>query len=134
MMTRIRRIAAAAGTAALLWGCDATEPPKPGVLTAHLSGTLPGDAALVVTIDGPALPSEVSAEAGYTVHSRTQGEVTTVAVFGELAGGPVFRFSIPDEKLASRFNARVREVDDGEFSLREDLTSYAVRLDLQGSR
>lgn len=128
---RIRRLALAAGAAALLAGCDATEPARPGVLTAHLSGTRPRDAALVLTISGPALPAEVSAEQGYVVHSRTHAGATSVAVFGDIAGGPLVRFTIPDAKLADRFGVQLREVADEEYTLREDLTPYTVQLELQ---
>lgn len=126
---KTRRLATAAAAATLLWGCDATEPARPGVLTASLTGARPGDAALVLAISGPAVPSDVAAEGGYQVHSRTQAGVTSVAVFGDLREGPMVRFTIPDAKLASRFTVQVREVADEEYSLRESLAGYGVKVE-----
>jgi hypothetical protein len=129
MKTLLRAATVLAAT--LLSACDAGEPatPLPGELVVSLATPNSADGAMVVTISGPGAVGAVqAATAGNLVRSRTQGTTTTVAVFGEVAAGPLVRIAVPDVRQAKSYTATVREAADLSDALRPSLAGYALTV------
>lgn len=112
-------------------GGGGTGPPQvqPATLTLGLTGAQPGDKAILVSIDGPAAGTQVSAvPSGALLHSRAQGAQVRAILFGDLADGDLLTLRIPDAKQSASYSAAVVEVVDDQNGLRPDLTGYALSL------
>ena len=119
--------------AAACGGEKATEPTKPTVVPGDLSLRLTtpnaDDGAIVLTITGPTAVTNVAASPqGVTVHARTVGTTTRVAVFGALATGELLHFTVPDVNAAAQFAAQVTEVSDRASALRASTVGYAAAV------
>ena len=134
------RTAALCAAVAALGSCgDATGPgepvdaPAPGELRVRLSSPAPSDGAVLLTITGPAAPTEVTGtQAGVLVHARAAGGGWTVALFGAVSGGEVLRLQVPDVRAAAAYQATVREVAGEDNVLREDLGAYRLTVSAPG--
>jgi hypothetical protein len=101
----------------------------PGTLTARLVTPNGDDGAIVIEISGPAPVADVTvAVQGAVVHSRANGNMTRLAVFGSLASGALARFSVPDVNAAQQYSAQVTEVSDRANALRTSVTGYQVSI------
>lgn len=123
-------LAAMAGTAA----CDdpvAPRQPVPGWILVTLATPADAEAGLVAEITGPALPlpSAVAGDpADARVFARVSGTTLRVGIFGELAGGVLFRFPVADTAGAASFTATLVEVAAPDYSLRQDLAGYGLSI------
>ncbi|MFL5578838.1 MAG: hypothetical protein ACJ8AO_00555 [Gemmatimonadaceae bacterium] len=103
--------------------------PVPGTLTVTLVTPRADDRAMVVRVTGPAGMTEVAtANASYALHSRGTGTSFRAAAFGDLAGGALLRFSVPDVNRSAEYAATVVEVSDGANALRTDLAGYRLSI------
>jgi hypothetical protein len=101
----------------------------PGTLAVRLTTPNADDAAIVVTITGPAAVSSVAASLpGAVVHSRTVAGTTRVAVFGALATGELLHFTVPDVNAAAQFSVQIAEVSDRVSALRSSTAGYTATV------
>ena len=140
-MTRrpLTRTAALGAAVVALGSCgDATGPgepdvPSPGELRVHLASPAGRDGAVLLTITGPAAPTEVTGtQAGVLVHARAVGGGWTVALFGAVSAGEVLRVRVPDVRKAAAYHATVREVAGEDNALRENLGAYRLTITADG--
>ena len=100
-----------------------------GTLTVRLVSPFADDGAILLEITGPAQPTELTAlSAGASVHTRTSGSVTRVAVFGSLGSGALVRFAVPDVNAAAQYKAQVTEASDRTSALRTSVTEYQLTI------
>ena len=118
---------------------DATGPgeppdaPTPGELRVQLASPGGRDGAVLLTITGPAAPSEVTGtQAGVLVHARPVNGAWTVALFGTVSAGEVLRLQVPDVRAARAYEATVREVAGEDNALRENLGAYRLTITAAG--
>lgn len=103
--------------------------PVPGTLTVTLVTPRADDRAMVVRVTGPEGMTEVAtANASYALHSRGTGTSFRAAAFGDLAGGALLRFRVPDVNRSAEYAATVVEVSDGANALRADLAGYRLSI------
>lgn len=101
----------------------------PGVLAVQLAAPLPRAGAVLLTVAGPAAPTEiVAAQPGVVVHQRPAGAATSVALFGSIAAGELLRMRVPDASAAASYHVTVREVAGEDNALREDLGGYVATV------
>jgi hypothetical protein len=135
-LVRARALLAAfslVAVAALAVACGESpnEPPTPvpGTLTVTLVTPRADDRAIVVRVTGPEGMTEVAtANASYALHSRGTGTSFRAAAFGDLAGGALLRFQVPDVNRSAEYAATVVEVSDGANALRADLAGYRLSI------
>lgn len=128
--------AVALATLAAISGCggEGSGPVGPpaaeaGVLAVRLTSPLPRVGAVMLTITGPAVPTEVGAtQPGVIVHQRAVAAGTSVALFGSIAAGELLRMRVPDVGAAASYQATVREVAGEDNALREDLAGYGATV------
>lgn len=111
-------------------GDDPAGPPEPvpGVLTVNLATPNADDRAVLVRVTGPGEAAAVTAAAGQTLFSRPTAAGFNAAVFGDLAAGPLLRFSVPDVNQAGAYQATVVEVVDPSDQLRPSLAGYGATV------
>lgn len=127
---------AALATLAAISGCggDGSGPVGPpaaevGMLAVHLTSPVPRAGAVLLTISGPAVPTELTTtQPGVIVHQRAVAGGTSVAMFGSIAAGELLRMRVPDVGAAASYRATVREVAGEDNALREDLAGYAATV------
>lgn len=118
---------------ALLLSCGDGGPsgpkePVPGNAILTVSGSAPGDRAILLDIgEGATAVLGESPELEVYVHPGRQG--FAVAVFGPLQGRDLLRISLPDRTVLP--SVTLREVATEEGVLRENLSDYTPRLKLQ---
>ena len=144
-LVRVMLLSSAAGVALSCGGSGGdrapTQPPPeqptaptvpvavPGTLTARLVTPNADDGAILLDVTGPAPAAEITAAVqGAVAHSRTDGNTTRVAVFGPLASGALFKFSVPDVNAAPQFTAKVTEASDRASALRTSVTGYQITI------
>jgi hypothetical protein len=133
---RLRRALAAATAFAAIGACGGesggpTGPsaPTPGVLVVRLAGPAAREGAVLLSIAGPDVPTEVTAaQSGVIAHARPAQGGTAVALFGAIATGELLRMRVPDVRAAAAYQATVREVAGEDNALRADLASYVATV------
>ena len=104
--------------------------PEPGVLSVRLTTPNADDAALIVRITGPtAMTSVVAGNPAHEIYSRAEAKAFNAALFGDLAGGVLLRFHVPDIAKVAEYSATVVEVADQANALRESLAGYVVTVE-----
>lgn len=102
----------------------------PGTLTARLVTPNTDDGAILLDITGPASVGELTAlTPGASLHARSNGNTTRVAVFGTIASGAFVRFSVPDVNAVSQYSAQVTEVSDRSSALRATVSGYQLTIE-----
>jgi hypothetical protein len=127
-MTRAARLV----LSALIVAACTSEPsgPQPGTLRVILRDPNAGsDGALLVTLSGPASPSNLIAAAGDTVWGGPfTGTSNEFAVTGALANGAIVTFDVPDVTVASQYKATLMQAAaTSDYSLRP-LASYTLTV------
>jgi hypothetical protein len=116
--------------AAALWSCDGAgivgppvtaDVPVPGTLSVEWTapaGGLPVAGALV-EIDGPRV-GDARAPGGLELYAAEEtGGPRRFVIAGDLAGGPVLEFEVPDRRQAGLYTVRVVEVAGADHRLLE---------------
>ncbi|HEX5726710.1 MAG TPA: hypothetical protein VFX98_14640 [Longimicrobiaceae bacterium] len=91
--------------------------PTPGQLTVSLAATGETPRAVLLEVTGPGMTDPQPADPGYVLHSRAAGGVLRVAVFGELRGGPLLRFGVPDVGQPQLYAVRLVDAADAQNRL-----------------
>jgi hypothetical protein len=108
---------------------DGPPEPVPGTLTLSLVTPSADDRAIVVRVTGPEAMTDVAAAATtYTLHSRGTGGAFKAAAFGNLTGGALLRFHVPDVNRSAEYAATVVEASDAANALRADLSGYRLTI------
>jgi hypothetical protein len=98
---------------ALLVAACTSEPtgPIPGTLRVQLQDpNAGGDGAILVTLTGPAAPTNIVAAAGDTVWGVPfTGTTNSLVLTGHLANGVILSFDIPNLRVASQYTATVTQ-------------------------
>lgn len=119
----------AALAAAVLVACDkGSTGPEAGDLVLRLATPHADDGALVLTVTGPEIGAVKPAAAGLIVHSRPAGNGVKVAVFGDVAAGPVLRLTVPDVDRVSQYAATVTEAADRANAVRAGVAEYRLTV------
>lgn len=102
-------------------GCDRKPVgPEPGTLSLNLTAASGDVRGMLVRVTGPAPTSTVEAgSSSYLVRSRSEGNTTTVAVFGELRSGVLLRLQVPDVNQAEKYDATVTSSTDAANALQQ---------------
>ncbi len=142
-MNRIRTIAAAALSAALLAGLACgddeapTEPTSPdgpeGTVTLAVTLTTPNtdDGAILFTVSGAAVDAPVAASTDHQLFTRqADAGSVRVALVGDLVAGALLEFEAPEGTDASAYTAEIVEVANRGTALREDLADYALTVEV----
>jgi hypothetical protein len=92
-------------------GADAPPIPQPvaGDLTMALTTPNSQDGALLLRIVGELAVQDVTPLGNYRVSFHTQAGVTRVIITGDLAGGDILKFRVPDIGKASSYTAYVEQ-------------------------
>jgi hypothetical protein len=108
-------------------GCADGGPPQPGFLYVELLTPNTDDAAVRLRIIGEGM-SDLQAVPGYQLYSRARASSDSieVAVVGELTGGDLLKFMVPD--VNGGYAASLVEVASTTNALREPLTGYSLQL------
>ena len=113
------------GMATLLAGCGEPlepappPPPQPGRLTVSLETPPGGERAIMISVSGPEAASRVGAvDAAHKLYWRASGTTFKAAVFGDITGGPLLTFAVPDVNQEDRYQASVVEVTDAKGAMR----------------
>jgi hypothetical protein len=85
--------------------------PIPGTLRVQLEDPYAGvDGAILVTLTGPAAPTNIVAAPGDTVWGVPfTGTTNSLVVTGKLANGVILSFDVPNLRAASQYNATVTQ-------------------------
>ena len=108
-------------------GCSDGGPPQPGFVYVELQTPNKDDAAVRLRIIGEGM-SDLEAVSGYQLYSRTRASADSIeaVVVGELTGGDLLKFIVPDVK--GRYAASLVEVASTTNALRAPLVGYSVQL------
>lgn len=102
--------------------------PVPGTLRLTLVTPSADDRAILVRVTGPEAMTDIATGTGYTLHARPTGTAFRAAAFGELAGGTLLTFHVPDVNRSAEYTATVVEVSDAANALRTDLSAYRLTI------
>ena len=85
--------------------------PVPGVLKVRLSTSGPAGAAFKLTVTGASITDPGPAQSiGYQVFVNQTGNQLVAVVAGQLGGGDVLEFSVPDVNRVGEYQATLDEV------------------------
>jgi len=107
-------------------GPGPTDQPEPGVVRASLTTPNTTDGALLIRIVGEL--SNLEAVGGYRVASTAAGTTTRLVLTGNLAGGDLLRFSVPDKRKISSYLVVVEQVAARDTYALIDPAGYAIVL------
>lgn len=100
--------------------------PTAGTLFVHLTTPSSDDGAVWVRLSGEAAASS-STSSGYSVFSAATGADTlAVVVVGDIVGGELFGFNVPD--VEREYSAEVVQVARRDNALREPPIGYTVEV------
>lgn len=120
-----------AAGALLACGGGGSEPnePLPGVLTVSLTTPNADDAALLLTLTGPAAPSAVTAAdpALRVFLAGPPGPATSLVVTGAMTDGAILTLQVPDVRQVKEYTATLVEVASTTYQVRP-LTGYRLRV------
>ena len=122
-MMRAVRVGALAGAVLASLECGGSTELKqeavPGTLTVILATPSADDAAIMLTVSGPAAPTSVIPRPGLRLfQSGGLGATTHLILTGALTGGPIVTLQVPDVSAASRYHATIQSVSSSTFVLR----------------
>ena len=101
----------------------------PGTLTVRLVSPNTDDGAILLEITGPAPMAELTPlSQGASLHARSNGNTTRVALFGALDSGALVRFSVADVNAAPQYSAQVTEASDRTSALRASVSGYQLTI------
>jgi len=112
-------------------GDGSTEPegPTPGFLTVTLTTPSADDGAILLTVSGPDMTQLAPAHGSlYFRHAEGAGTATAVLV-GDLQGGALLTFHVPDVAAAGSYSAAITQVADRSSALRASLGGYALTVE-----
>lgn len=140
MSRRLLLVAAVLAASGLTAGCDSAatgidSQSDPAEITVRLTSPFTDDGAVLVSLYGP-LPASVTvvpARPGLVMHARRTGDTLSVAVFGDISSGPLFRFSVPDAGVAARIRTRVEDAASRSNVQRGTLSGYALGVERGGA-
>jgi hypothetical protein len=140
-MTLSRRFLTTAALTLLLMGCtDSSDgglsgPPQPGELVLTLLTPNLDDSAILFALHGPGPIDEIRpVVAGHLLHYRVRGNTVNVVVFGQLNGGELIHFSVPDVRLVDKYGGQVVEVADVQNRVRSSHDGYMLQVARQRRR
>jgi hypothetical protein len=129
-MSRRGLVAATVATMLATAACESgTGVPVPGELAVVLGTEESAGRALLLRVSGPMDGMQLRAAPGYVVHGRVRGDTLHAAVFGTLAPGELFAFSVPDVARAARYAVSVEEVAGADNELFEDDGAFTLVLE-----
>jgi hypothetical protein len=138
MSNHTRRILAmAAGlalAATLACGGDGNAPtgpqgPTAGTLTVSLTTPNNDDGAILLTVSGPDMTQLASADASLYFRHAQAGTTITAVLVGDVAGGDLVTFHVPDVDAAGSYSATIQQVADRSNALRGSLTGYSLTVE-----
>lgn len=123
-----RRLMALALLAAACGGGDPgpTDEPQPGHLRATLTTPNASDGALLVRIVGEL--SNLEAVGGYRIASAVTGTTTRLVLTGNVTGGDVLRFAVPDVRKLGSYLIIVDQVAARDTYALLDTGGYSLAL------
>ena len=133
-MRMITKLAGLAAVVAIGVNCGGggteSNEPKPGNLTVSLDTPNTDDAAIKLTITGPAaLTSITSASPDIRVfQSGTLGVTNTVIITGTIPAGDVLKIGVADKRDVDDYSATVEQVASTTYAIRA-LTGYELSVD-----
>ncbi|HTY07267.1 MAG TPA: hypothetical protein VMC86_12165 [Gemmatimonadales bacterium] len=128
-MSRLSRsLLLAAGV--IVAGCSADKAmgPQPGTLLVKLQNpNSGGDGAMLLTLSGPTLVTNVATVAGDTLWTTDfSGTVSHIVLTGNITSGVVLTFNVPDVNVSAQYLVTVNQAaSSSDYSLRA-LTSYVA--------
>ena len=121
---------AVAVTASLECG-GSTEPKHeavPGALRVELTTPHADDAALLLTVTGPAAPTSVAPTAGLRLFQSGELAATTHWVLtGALTNGPILTLQVPDVSVSASYHATIQSAASATLVLRP-ATDYSLAV------
>ena len=111
-------------------GCDGDDAiaPRPGTLEVRLVSPYADDAALVARVTGPDIGGLVAVDPNVYLHAVEVGGGVAVVVVGDLAPGPLVRFSVPDVGDVADYSATVLQAADRSNALRESVEGFDLTV------
>jgi hypothetical protein len=123
-------VAGLALAVALACGGDggATGPagPTAGVLTVRLTTPNTDDGAILLTMSGPGMTQLAAADASLYFRQAQTGTTATAVLVGDVQGGSLLTFHVPDVDAAGSYSATIQQVADRGDALRGSLSGYSL--------
>ena len=110
-------------------GSDSTTGPTAGTLTVSLTTPNADDGAILLTVSGPDMTQIAVEDTSLYVRYAQDGTTVTAVLVGDLLGGPLVTFHVPDVDAASSYSATITQVADRSNVLRGSLTGYALTVE-----
>ena len=138
-MFSIERSAVVVMAASLaMWGAtacgddDPTGPgnggPTAGTLTVTLVTPNADDGAILFTVNGPDMTQIAAGDAALYFRHAQDGATVTGVVAGDVAGGALLTFRVPDIDAAGSYSAVIQQVADRDNELRGSLAGYSLSV------
>jgi hypothetical protein len=108
-----------------------TEPktgPVPGALVVTLATPNTDDAAILLTVTGPAAPTSVTPQTGLRLfQGGGLGATSHLVLTGALGNGPILTLQVADVNVASSYHATIQSVASTDYVLRT-VAAYSLTV------
>lgn len=103
--------------------------PTAGTLTVTLTTPNADDGAILLELSGPDMTQIAAGNASLYFRHAQDGTTITAVLVGDVEGGPLITFHVPDVDAVSSYSATIQQVADRGNALRGSLTGYSLTVD-----
>jgi hypothetical protein len=109
-------------------GTSGPDGPTPGFLTVTLTTPSTDDGALLLTVSGPDITQVAATDASLYFRHIEAGSTMTAVLVGNVQGGTLLRFHVPDVAAAGSYSTTITQVADRGNARRASLAGYALMV------
>lgn len=103
--------------------------PTPGTVTVSLTTPRTDDGAILFTVSGPDMTQLAASSATLYFRHAQEGTTITAVLVGDIAGGALLTFHVPDVAATGAYTASIQQVADRSNALRGSLAGYTLTVE-----
>ena len=100
--------------------------PTAGLLTLTLTTPNADDGAILLSVTGPSMTQVAASDVSLYFRSVQTGTTATAVLVGDIRGGSLLTFRVPDVDAAGSYSATIQQVADRGDALRGSLSGYSL--------